>query len=116
MNEITALHEKAMELAELAFIARHKGNLAEATRLTEQAYEFEAQAARMTALGLEPTRSVLYRSAASLAVQAGRLDEAFALAREGLAGNPPDEIKEELWEVIIDACPNVNMTDLMNII
>jgi len=116
--ECNTLHIRAMDIAEEAFIANHKGKEGEAVRLYREAYELEAKAAELLSnmKDLEPTRSVLYRSAASLAMQVGELDEAFRLACEGLAGNPPAEIAEELWEVIIDASPNVNLTDLMNVI
>lgn len=48
----------------------------------------------------EPTRSVLLRSAANIALNAGRPDEAIGLARIGLAGNPHLRIAEELQEVL----------------
>ena len=70
MNHIRKLHEEAMDLAEMAFVARLKGDLRRAAQLSRQAYEGEAQAARLMseAGATEPTRSVLYRSAASLAL------------------------------------------------
>jgi hypothetical protein len=51
------------------------------------------------ALDYEPTRSVLFRSAATLALRCGELREAEKLASIGLSGHPPDEIADELREV-----------------
>jgi hypothetical protein len=47
-------------------------------------------------LSIEPTRSVLHRSAASLALQLGDFHTATKYVEDGLRGNVPDEIKEEL--------------------
>lgn len=48
----------------------------------------------------EPTRSVLYRSAACLALRCGYIYDAAALACHGLSGNPPNSVREELFDVI----------------
>lgn len=48
---------------------------------------------------VEPSRSVLCRSAATLAIRCEMWGEAIRLAELGLAGNPPEEIKSELVEV-----------------
>lgn len=101
MNHIRQLHKEAMDLAEMAFIARLKGDLDQAVQLSRQAYEGEAEVARlMSAAGAtEPTRSVFYRSAASLALNCNEFREAERLIAEGLAGDPPEEIAEELREL-----------------
>jgi hypothetical protein len=66
--------------------------------LLARAFQMEATAADSVAgdLSLEPTRSVLHRSAASLALQLGDFIAAIRYAEEGLRGNLPDEIREEL--------------------
>lgn len=51
----------------------------------------------------EPTRSILYRSAASLAISAGEPIAAVSLIRQGLAGNPAPKIKAELLALLGDA-------------
>jgi len=101
MNRIRELHEKAMDLAEEAFVAKLRGNLEQAKQLIRQAFEGEAQAARLVPNdpSSEPTRSILYRSAASLALDCNEFDEAERLIAAGLAGNPPKEIAEELKEL-----------------
>lgn len=100
MPELNDLHDQAMEIADDADIARRKGKLEEAQALYRQAYELELQVAQQVTV--EPSRSVMYRSAASLALECGLLDEAQTLAQSGLAGQPPIEILEELQEIIID--------------
>lgn len=101
MNSVQELHKKAMVIAGKAFVARLKGDSEQAEQLSKQAYEYEAQAARSIPIenASELTRSVLYRSAASLALNGGELCEAERLIAEGLAGNPPDEIADELREL-----------------
>jgi hypothetical protein len=103
MNQIQTLHQQAMDLAEAAAVARLRGALEEATQLTRQAFEQETQAATLTAdtLDAEPTRSVLHRSAASLAIECGELQTAERLIATALSGNPPPEIAEELKDLFI---------------
>ena len=50
--------------------------------------------------GLEPTRSILYRSAASLAWNCQDYPEVKRLAAEGLSGAPPSRIAGELRELL----------------
>jgi len=101
MKSIRELHKKAMDLAEMAFVAKLRGNLEKADQLSQQAFEYEAQAARLTPdePSSEPTRSVLYSSAASLALDCNEFREAERLIAAGLAGYPPEEIAEELREL-----------------
>jgi hypothetical protein len=54
-------------------------------------------------LDFEPTRSVLHRSAASLAVECLQLREAERLIGQALAGNPPPDIADELRDLLLDA-------------
>jgi hypothetical protein len=54
-------------------------------------------------LDFEPTRSVLHRSAASLAVECFQLREAEQLIGRALAGNPPPDIVDELRDLLLDA-------------
>ena len=51
---------------------------------------------------LEPTRSVLHRSAATLAVECSELREAEKLIGRALAGNPPDDIANELRDLLLE--------------
>jgi hypothetical protein len=103
MSQIQTLHQQAMDLAEAAAVARLKGASEEAVQLTRQAFEQETQAAALiaSALDAEPTRSVLHRSAASLAVECGEIRTAERLITTALSGNPPAEIAEELKDLFI---------------
>lgn len=89
--------------AEAAFVAKLRGDLEQASKLTRQAFENERAAAELIAnqLDAEPTRSVLHRSAATLAVNCGELQAAERLIATALSGNPPTEIAEELKDLFI---------------
>jgi hypothetical protein len=95
------LHRQAMEFADKAFCAKLTGDKEEARVLWQKAFELERQAALLVEkdLALEPTRSVLLRSAASLAIDCGEIREAERLIALALAGTPPHEIAEELRDL-----------------
>ena len=71
--------------------------------LLRQALELEAEAAGRVAndVTAEPTRSVLHRSAATLAVECGELHLAEKLIARALAGAPPSDIAAELKDLFI---------------
>jgi hypothetical protein len=87
-----------MEDFEASLIARQSGDEVRVLRLLREALRFESAAADTVrdATSLEPTRSVLHRSAASLALQLFDTSTARKYVNAGLKGNPPDEIKREL--------------------
>jgi tetratricopeptide (TPR) repeat protein len=103
MSQIQELHQQAMDLSEAAFIVKLRGDLAPAIQLYRQALDKESQAAALIAdkLDAEPTRSVLHRSAASLAIDCGEFRAAERLIAIALSGNPPQEIAEELKDLFI---------------
>ena len=98
MNNTTELHDRAMELYEAALVARHRGDELRTRDLLHKALELETAAADSVAAdtSLEPTRSVLHRSAASIALQAGEHATAKRYVERGLDGRPPAEIRGEL--------------------
>lgn len=102
MKHIHELHEKAMDIAELAFVAKLEGNEVKADQLFREAFTYEAKAAKLVPndLSSEPTHSVLFRSAASLALDCNEVQEAEKLVAMGLAGDPPEEIAEELRDLL----------------
>ncbi|HUU69584.1 MAG TPA: hypothetical protein VM186_08670 [Planctomycetota bacterium] len=102
MQQVTDLHRKAMELASTAHLERIRGRSAQAHDLICEASQREREAACLVKdmTELEPTRSVLFRSAASLAVECNELREAERLIAWGLAGNPPEEIADELRDLL----------------
>lgn len=98
---LRTLHREAMAHADEALLARKRGNTAEALVLSRAAFEKEKQAAMTLAVDVdaEPTRSVLFRSAATLALDCHEEREAEQLVAMALAGNPPAEIAEELRDL-----------------
>ncbi|WP_017325560.1 hypothetical protein [Synechococcus sp. PCC 7336] len=97
MKDVAELHEEAMELVDRMLLARLRGD-AEAVVWARQAFERERQVADLIEqrFDLEPTRSVLHRSAAALAIDCGEIEEARRLIEAGLAGYPPAGIEKEL--------------------
>ena len=96
--DIQELHKSAMELADKADYLKVQGNADEANTLFRQSLDAEREAAltaRQQHVG-EPTESVLFRSAATLAYTIGDYREAERLVCHGLSGNPPAEIADEL--------------------
>lgn len=102
MKELNELHQQAMEFCDQAFFAKRQGDLSLAAELSQRAFELETKAAEMLKddLGAEPTRSILYRSAASLAIDCEELRKAEQLISSALVGNPPTEIAEELRDLL----------------
>jgi hypothetical protein len=103
MQDLEALHREAMALADQAVLAHLQGNHAQVTEFTRAAFEKERAAADWVAnrLDLEPTRSVLHRSAAVLALKCAELREAERLIGRALAGNPPRDIADELRDLLL---------------
>lgn len=101
MNEVAELHHQAMSLADRADEANRKGEGQAALALFRQAFDLERRAAEsFVSRGEEPTRSVLLRSAASLAIGCHEYREAERLIATALVGNPPAEVCEELRDLL----------------
>lgn len=94
-------HQEAMAAMQEAIVLRAQGNDEAANTLFAKAFELEKQAALtlLTDFDNEPTRSVLFRSAASLAMNCKKYREAEKLAAQGLAGDPPQKLMAELREL-----------------
>ena len=104
MNEAESFHRQAMELAEEAASLQARGDTTEAKRLYAAALEKERRAAEYldTRYEIEPTRSVLFRSAASLAIDCGDTRAAEKLIARGLAGDPPQEIATRVADLCLE--------------
>ena len=106
MNQVTGkmkdLHHEAMRLTNQADHLRRVGDLEGARTQLRLALDQERQAAALAAgdLTLEPTRSVLHRSAATLAFQCGDFREAEHLIAVALGGSPPETIADELRDLL----------------
>lgn len=98
MSTSQQLHTTAMQIAQEAHFAKQKGDLEEYLKLIKLAFQQEKEAAWALFYNFEaePTRSVLFRSAAWLAFNCGELREAEKMVAAGLVGNPPLEIITEL--------------------
>ncbi|MCG6553274.1 MAG: hypothetical protein L7F77_13195, partial [Candidatus Magnetominusculus sp. LBB02] len=103
MKEVNKLHNEAMDYAQDAFHHRQTGDTTKAKECFLLAFGLERKAAELFKDStLEPTRSVLYRSAASLAYNCDELREAERLVSTALSGDPPDEIADELRNLLED--------------
>ena len=98
-----------MQQLDNANVAQMRGDHDQAHQFTRQAYELEKQAAAMLAdtPQHEPTRAILYRSAALLALDCGELCEAERLIAQGLSGNPPAALAEQLRELQAQMLPSL---------
>ena len=104
MSKVENLHNQAMDIAEEAFLAQKEGEEEKAIELFSKALSLEHEAANLLSIAIEnePTRSILYRSSAALAQNSNQFDLAERLIANGLAGYPPNEIKEELKNLYED--------------
>lgn len=100
MPDITNFHNQAMGKAEQALFARRSGDYGKTQALFRDAYEIERRAAELVQEDEEPSRGVLYRSAASLALSGGLHREAERMVAAGLLGHPPEQIVEELRDLL----------------
>ena len=103
MSKVQELHQQAMDLVEQAELRKLSGDTNQAREILQQALKLEVEAAQMTAdnVAAEPTRSVLHRSAASLAVECGELQTAEKLIAVALASTPPVDVTNELKDLFI---------------
>lgn len=98
---IRQLHNSAMDFAERAMFAEREGNHTAFLDMNLQAYYLEKQAAEAAVvIGSEPTKSILLRSAATLALECKMIRESERLISTALAGDPPNEIAEELRDLL----------------
>ena len=106
MNAVRKLHNQAMYFVDQANAAnRRNAPVEEVAELANKALHFEMKAAAKVLgnLEAEPTRSILFRSSASLALQCHRYGEAIRLAAIGLSGYVHPEFRDELIDVINEA-------------
>jgi len=98
MSTVKELHDKAMLLLQEAIALRHNGDDYKAEKKYKDAFILESKAADLVSQkqNCEPTRSILYRSAASLAYQAGDFNNSLNLIGKCLSGNPTPKIKDEV--------------------
>lgn len=96
-------HTDAMDRAHRGFFHQMRGEDDAATIAFREAWQLEERAALclIARLDFEPSRAILFRSAASLAALAGAPNAARRLAYLGLGGNPPESLRAELEDVLL---------------
>lgn len=102
LAQINQQHEQAMELAEAAFFAKRASEMEKAKQLYMESFQLEKEAAMRLVdhYTQEPSRSVLFKGAATLALECEQMQEAERMIRFALLGSPPRQIKEELQEML----------------
>ena len=103
MSALDELHDRAMEKTFFADLERRRGNAKAAVKLFEQALDLELKAIAQMTEPIEPTHSILHRSAGWLAMDCNRPRKAERLAANALACDPPPEIAEELRDLLNQA-------------
>lgn len=90
-----------MEFAELAILARMRNDIEEANTLFQMSLKFELDAIKQLQNNpIEPTFSILHRSAATLALDCNDLQLAEKLITKALSGSPHPVIGEELRDLL----------------
>lgn len=99
---IQQIHRQAISLAREADLHLENDDLENYHSSIKEAFRLEKRAAEelKDRYESEPTRSVLYRSAASLAFKCANYSDAIDLIIEALKGNPFEEIRLELLDLL----------------
>jgi hypothetical protein len=102
MSNPGELHNRAMDFAELALLARLRHDHDEAARLFRESLELEICAIKeVEADPVEPTFSILHRSAATLAMDCNDAELAERLIAAALCRDAvPSDIREELRDLL----------------
>ncbi len=103
MNDLRDFHNEAMEFAELALTARVQGDREQSMDFFEKALDLELRAIAELDKNhaiIEPTYSILHRSAGTLALDCNKTRQAEQIVAKALAQNPPEEIAEELRNLL----------------
>jgi hypothetical protein len=101
LEKAKKIHEKAMALSQEADMARIWNDEPKAQILYRQSLDFEREAAYIYSerFDKEPIRTILYRSAASLAMLCHLYEEADLLIQQGQASSTPPYMVHELEEL-----------------
>lgn len=103
VSEINDLHNKSMDLCELAEIARLRKEEEQIKKYYQQAYELEKQAAMqmVTRFEEEPFRGIVFQSAANIAFDIGLFEEAKRMLNLGLAGDTAPYIQSKMNDLAL---------------
>ncbi len=94
MSVMNNHHHKAMDLAASGVHERMRGNHKGATKFFAEALDFELKALSELKAPIQPTHSVLHRSATTLALDCGELRHAEKLAAKALAEELRDVMRQ----------------------
>jgi hypothetical protein len=100
---INELHDEAMRIAQHALLAQMQGQLSEFVHLSKEAFFLERIAAQQILLShpeAEPSRTILFKSAAFLAYDAALYSECNEMITQTLAGRPDAIIKAEMKDLL----------------
>lgn len=102
MSEVKKLHSQAMDMYELCLLKKHSKDYNAYEKLLKQAYQQEKKAAFLliNKFDIEPTRGILFASAANMAIEAGEWVDARKLIGQGLAGDISQELDYELKDLL----------------
>ncbi len=100
MNPTDKYHDQAMETAFQADQERRLGNIEKASELYRYALDLELKAIKEMHEPVEPTYSILHRSAGWLAIDCNEIRLAEKLASKALSGDPHPRIAEELRDLL----------------
>ncbi len=104
MNELERakiIHDKAMLLSQEADMAKIWNDVAKAQTLYKQSFDMEREVAQIYSerFDKEPERSIIYISAASLAMLCHLYGEADLLIQQGQSSSTPSYLVDELREL-----------------
>ena len=101
LEKAKIIHEKAMALSQEAIMARVWNDETKAQMLYKQSFDLEREAAYIYAerFDKEPIRSILYRSAASLAIECLLYQEADLLIQQGQSSQTPIDVMDDFQEL-----------------
>jgi uncharacterized protein (UPF0297 family) len=104
VEQVNQLHEQAMDIAEEMYFAQRKKDAAAVKEWAKSAFDLEQKAAMLLVndYDIEPTRSVLFKSAACLAINAEMYQTAEQMIGFALSGTPPYEIRNELKDLLLE--------------
>ena len=102
MSALDKFHDEAMEAAFFADQEQRRGNRERAAELFKQALDLELKALDEITEPVEPTYSILHRSAGWLALDCNKPRLAERLACKALAGDPHPKIAEELRDLLAE--------------
>ncbi len=100
MSAMNDFHHQAMDLVATAMLERMHGDPEKVSPLYAEALELELAAIAELTEPIEPTHSVLHRSAGWMAYHSGQYRKAEQLAACALAQEPPSEIASELRDLL----------------